>query len=156
LLIKEVEFPPFVVPNPCIGPGIILKTSLTPVPLDTADATDIRFLRFSGALIAVTVTPPGNVVFIGFVMICFKVTCTSLFGRMFTPVTLTPSTMLIPKAPKREEPLSIFAKFMVPKFIPFLILLILLSLLVIIIGCANAGLVTDDNVVKIINDNIPR
>ena len=122
------------------------------VLLDTADATDIRSLRFMGTLIAVTVTPPGRVVFAGFVIICFKVTDTSLFGRTFTPATLTPSTILIPKAPKREEPLNIFAKFILPRFIPLLVPL----LLPVIIGCANAVLVSDDDVVKITQDNMPR
>ena len=72
---------------------------------------DMRSLRFRGTLIAVTVTGPGEVVFSGFVMICFNVTDMSLFGRSFIPVTLTPSTELIPKVPKIDELLNIFAKF---------------------------------------------
>jgi hypothetical protein len=57
--------------------------------------------------------------------------------------------MLVPKAPKKEEPLNIFAKFIVPRFIP------LPLLLPVIIGCANAGLLSDD-AVKITRDNMPR
>lgn len=64
---------------------------------------------------------------------------------MFIPATLTPLTMLVPKAPKKEEPLNIFEKFIVPGFIP-------LPLFRVIIGCANAGL--SDDVVKITTNNI--
>jgi hypothetical protein len=138
---KEVEFCPFVAPNRCIG----LVPPLLLVLLDTADAADIKFLRFMGTLIAVTVTPPGRVEFAGFVIICFNVTDTSLFGRMFIPATLTPLTILVPKAPKKEEPSNIFEKFIVPGFIP-------LPLLRVITGCANAGL--SDDVVKITTNNI--
>src|SRR5207249_9677224 len=91
------------------------------VLLAAADAMDIKSLRLIGTRIAVTVTGPGRVVFPGFVIICLNVTDMSPFGRTFTPVTLTPSTVLVPKVPKRDELLNILARFVEPKFIPLLL-----------------------------------
>jgi len=60
-----------------------------------------------GNLITVTVTEGGILVtsLIPVVGKCLKVTDISLFPR-FTPVTLTPFTLLIPTTPESDEPLN--------------------------------------------------
>jgi hypothetical protein len=60
-----------------------------------------------GNLITVTVTEGGTLLtlLIPVVSICLSVTDISLFPR-FTPVTLTPFTLLMPTVPESDEPLN--------------------------------------------------
>jgi hypothetical protein len=113
----------------------------------------MRSLRFSGALIAVTVTRDGNAADDAVVALtlldvsaageCLKVTAISLFSNRFIDVTFTPLTMLIPTEPYRDEALNmLFAKLIGLKSVPALPLLFPIPIPILlspIIGCAKVA-----------------
>jgi hypothetical protein len=77
---------------------------LLPPVLREAAANDIRPLRSIGNHSAITVTE-GTRLLLLLVVTCFRVTDISLFPR-FSPVTLTPFTMLIPTIPEIDDALN--------------------------------------------------
>lgn len=80
----------------------MLVINMPPV-LSEATANDIRPLRSIGNLSAITVTE-GTRLLLLLVVMCFRVTVISLFPR-FSPVTLTPFTVLIPTIPEIDHAL---------------------------------------------------
>jgi hypothetical protein len=89
---------------------VINMLVLLPPVLREATANDIRPWRSIGNLSAITVTE-GTRLLLLFVVTCFRVTVISLFPR-FSPVTLTPFTMLIPTILEIDDALNIlFMKF---------------------------------------------
>jgi hypothetical protein len=79
----------------------------------------------------------------GAIMICLNCMDISPFCRRVTPVTLMPSTMLKPAAPKIEDPFNILlAKFRGPKSNALLlrpvVIVVADSVVIVVVGCANA------------------